>query len=103
MSVALSPKFRTLDRCLLLIVCSTHTGELSGLKVQEGAKGTRASGRIREDLLEQRRQARGPSQPVVEKGSIVIRDLRLWHAGMPNMTEEVRVMLAMSRYSLPLS
>lgn len=101
--MALSPKFRTLDRCLLLIVCSTHTGELSGLKVQEGAKGTRASGRIREDLLEQRRQARGPSQPVVEKGSIVIRDLRLWHAGMPNMTEEVRVMLAMSRYSLPLS
>ncbi|KAI7181544.1 hypothetical protein D0869_10756 [Hortaea werneckii] len=77
----------------------THTGELSGLKVQEGAKGTRASGRIREDLLEQRRQVRGPSQPVVEKGSIVIRDLRLWHAGMPNMTDGVRVMLAMIHFA----
>ena len=27
-------------------------------------------------------------------GSIIIRDLRLWHAGMPNKTEEPRVMLA---------
>ncbi|KAI7541394.1 phytanoyl-CoA dioxygenase family protein [Hortaea werneckii] len=77
----------------------THTGELSGLQVQEGAKGTRASGRIREDLLEQRRQVRGPSQPGIEKGSIVIRDLRLWHAGMPNMTDEVRVMLAMIHFA----
>ncbi|KAI7507694.1 phytanoyl-CoA dioxygenase family protein [Hortaea werneckii] len=77
----------------------THTGDLSGLQVQEGAKGTRASGRIREDLLEQRRQVRGPSQPVIEKGSIVIRDLRLWHAGMPNMTDEVRVMLAMIHFA----
>ncbi|KAI7606589.1 hypothetical protein KC346_g10470, partial [Hortaea werneckii] len=77
----------------------THTGELSGLQVQEGAKGTRASGRIREDLLEQRRQVRGPNQPVIEKGSIVIRDLRLWHAGMPNTTDEVRVMLAMIHFA----
>ena len=75
----------------------THTGELSGLQVQEGLHGERASGRIKENLLESRRAVSGPSQPVIEKGSIVIRDLRLWHAGMPNWTEEVRVMLAMSK------
>ena len=75
----------------------THTGSLSGLQVQEGAHGERASGRIKEDLLAQRRAQRGPSQPAIEKGSIVIRDLRLWHAGMPNFTNDVRVMLAMSK------
>ena len=57
----------------------THTGELSGLRVQEGLHGDRASGRIMEHLLEKRRDVRGPSQPNIEKGSIVIRDLRLWH------------------------
>ncbi|KAK4574117.1 hypothetical protein LTR86_001878 [Recurvomyces mirabilis] len=77
----------------------THMGELSGLKVQEGAHGERASGRIQGPLLEQRRQIRGPSQPVIEKGSIVIRDLRLWHAGMPNTTQDVRVMLAMIHFA----
>ncbi|KAK4545014.1 hypothetical protein LTR36_003565 [Oleoguttula mirabilis] len=77
----------------------THMGELAGLKVQEGEHGDRASGRIKAPLLEQRRQVRGPSQPVIEKGSIVIRDLRLWHAGMPNRTEDVRVMLAMIHFA----
>ena len=56
----------------------THTGELSGLQVQEGAHGERASGRIIESLVEKRRIVRAPSQPVIEKGSVVIRDLRLW-------------------------
>jgi len=40
-----------------------------------------------------------PVQPVIRKGSIVIRDLRLWHAGMPNMSDEVRVMLAMIHFA----
>lgn len=77
----------------------THTGELSGLHVQEGAHGDRASGRIKEDLLVKRREIRGPSQPSISKGSIVVRDLRLWHAGMPNLTDDVRVMLAMIHFA----
>lgn len=77
----------------------THAGALSGLQVQEGAHGDRASGRIREDLLEQRRKVRAPCQPNIKKGSIVVRDLRLWHAGMPNLTEQVRVMLAMIHFA----
>jgi hypothetical protein len=66
------------------------------IEAQEGAHGDRASGRIKKELLEARREQRGPSQPVVPKGSIIVRDLRLWHGGMPNLSSEPRVMLAMS-------
>ena len=32
-------------------------------------------------------------------GSIIIRDLRLWHAGMPNRIDTIRVMLAMIHFA----
>ena len=58
-------------------------------------------GRPHEDLLaledrivEERRRHSPPVQAKMKKGSILIRDLRLWHAGMPNLTDEPRVMLA---------
>jgi ectoine hydroxylase-related dioxygenase (phytanoyl-CoA dioxygenase family) len=73
----------------------THTN--TNITDQEGAHGDRASGRIKSKLLEERRQIRPPSQPVVKKGSVIVRDLRLWHGGKPNLTKEPRVMLAMSR------
>ncbi|KAI7778756.1 phytanoyl- dioxygenase [Diaporthe eres] len=74
----------------------THTADISA---QEGKHGERSSGRIKENILAERRSVRGPSQPNVRKGSIVLRDLRLWHAGMPNMSDEVRVMLAMIHFA----
>ncbi|KAI0173304.1 hypothetical protein GGR52DRAFT_542581 [Hypoxylon sp. FL1284] len=70
-----------------------------GQDAQEGAHGERASGRIREGSLAERRAARPPCQPAVRKGSFVIRDLRLWHAGMPNAAADVRVMLAMIHFA----
>ncbi|KAI0407053.1 hypothetical protein F4802DRAFT_66099 [Xylaria palmicola] len=77
----------------------THTGT-GGIEAQEGVHGERASGRIKEELLTRRMGTHGPPvQPAVKKGSIVIRDLRLWHAGMPNMSEEVRVMLAQIHFA----
>jgi ectoine hydroxylase-related dioxygenase (phytanoyl-CoA dioxygenase family) len=76
----------------------THTD--SGLHVQEGAHGDRASGRIKTHLLDERRQIRPPSQPTVSKGSIIVRDLRLWHCGRGNWTQEARVMLASSTFSI---
>ncbi|KAH7398542.1 phytanoyl-CoA dioxygenase family protein [Pyrenochaeta sp. MPI-SDFR-AT-0127] len=66
---------------------------------QEGEHGDRASGRIKKHLLDARREARPPSQPVVKKGSIIIRDLRLWHGGKPNLSTEPRVMLAMIHFA----
>ncbi|GIJ99226.1 hypothetical protein Aspvir_001356 [Aspergillus viridinutans] len=50
-------------------------------------------GVIRKELVEARRKLCPPVQPVLPKGSIIIRDFRLWHAGMPNRTDEPRVML----------
>jgi ectoine hydroxylase-related dioxygenase (phytanoyl-CoA dioxygenase family) len=48
---------------------------------------------IRAELLEERRKIRPPVQPSLPKGSLIIRDFRLWHAGMPNKTDEPRIML----------
>jgi hypothetical protein len=75
------------------------THGISSKDCQEGEHGERASGRIKEGMLEERRKVRAPCQPVVGKGSLVVRDLRLWHAGMPNFGEEVRVMLAMIHFA----
>ncbi|CAI7614050.1 unnamed protein product [Penicillium bialowiezense] len=75
----------------------THTD--SGLHIQEGAHGERASGRIKLDELENRRIERPPCQPIVPKGSLIIRDLRLWHAGIGNQTEVPRIMLAMIHFA----
>ncbi|KAI0416471.1 hypothetical protein F5X98DRAFT_184314 [Xylaria grammica] len=77
----------------------THTGT-GGIEAQEGAHGERASGRVKEDILAKWVATHGPPvQPNIKKGSVVIRDLRLWHAGMPNMSEEVRVMLAQIHFA----
>ncbi|KAI2642057.1 hypothetical protein GGS21DRAFT_288415 [Xylaria nigripes] len=77
----------------------THTNN-SGLAAQEGAHGERASGRIKRDLLTKRIASHGPPiQPTIKKGSIIVRDLRLWHAGMPNLSQEVRVMLALIHFA----
>lgn len=75
------------------------THNITSLAAQEGKQGDRASGRIAKHLLEQRKQEREPCQPLVKKGSIVIRDLRLWHAGKPNFSNDVRVMLAMIHFA----
>jgi ectoine hydroxylase-related dioxygenase (phytanoyl-CoA dioxygenase family) len=49
---------------------------------------------VREELLQERRNMGFQGiQPSLPKGSLIIRDLRLWHAGMPNRTDVPRVML----------
>ncbi|RYG38194.1 hypothetical protein EON81_04290 [bacterium] len=45
--------------------------------------------------LEARRKIVPPIQPVVKAGSLILRDIRLWHAGMPNRTDTPRPMVAM--------
>lgn len=45
-------------------------------------------------LLDARRAVSPPVQPTVGRCSIVVRDMRLWHAGMPNLSQDtVRVMI----------
>lgn len=77
----------------------THRlGGAAAVQEEGSTHGERASGRIRRALLA---GAGPPCQPVVRKGSIVVRDLRLWHAGMPNFGGggDVRVMLAMIHFA----
>ena len=83
----------------------THNAQGS---LQDGAHGDRASGRIKQEVMDKwRSSGRGAEcQPEIKKGSIVIRDLRLWHAGMPNRTGtqegeegQVRFMLAMIHFA----
>jgi ectoine hydroxylase-related dioxygenase (phytanoyl-CoA dioxygenase family) len=50
---------------------------------------------IRIDKVEERRNLAPPIQLVVRKGSVVLRDLRLWHAGLSNPSAEPRIMLAL--------
>ncbi|MBW3623322.1 MAG: phytanoyl-CoA dioxygenase family protein [Armatimonadetes bacterium] len=51
--------------------------------------------KVPEELLEERRKIMPPFQPSVRAGSVLIRDIRLWHAGMPNRTATPRPMIAM--------
>lgn len=48
---------------------------------------------IKEELLNERRKFSPGIQPSFPKGSLIIRDMRLWHAGMPNKTDDPRIML----------
>lgn len=57
---------------------------------------------ITEAALEARRRVRPPVQPEVGRGDIMIRDLRLWHAGMPNSSGQHRIMLGLG-YMVSLS
>ncbi|HTE17238.1 MAG TPA: phytanoyl-CoA dioxygenase family protein, partial [Armatimonadota bacterium] len=51
--------------------------------------------KVPEAALARRRETRAPVQPSVRCGSALIRDNRLWHRGMPNLTETPRPMIAM--------
>lgn len=47
------------------------------------------------EAVERRRAIAPPFQPEVRAGSILLRDMRLWHAGMPNRSDRPRPLLAM--------
>ena len=50
---------------------------------------------ITEEAKAARRGVRPPVQPAARRGDIMIRDLRTWHAGMPNHSESHRIMLGL--------
>ncbi|KAH8821309.1 phytanoyl-dioxygenase family protein [Xylogone sp. PMI_703] len=50
---------------------------------------------VRPEVVEERRKIRPPVQPVCGKGDVMLRDLRTWHAGMPNESDGYRIMLAL--------
>jgi len=56
-------------------------------------------GWIKKEYLQERAKIKPPVQPKVKKGSICFRDLRLWHAGMPNKSDRCRIMLAIDYFA----
>ncbi|KAJ9497373.1 hypothetical protein H2202_007177 [Exophiala xenobiotica] len=50
---------------------------------------------IKEEAKDARRAVRPPIQPPCSPGDIMIRDLRLWHANMPNTTQQHRIMIGL--------
>lgn len=48
---------------------------------------------VRDDVLAVRRKFAPPVQPSVKGGSVMLRDLRLWHAGIANPSNKTRIML----------
>jgi ectoine hydroxylase-related dioxygenase (phytanoyl-CoA dioxygenase family) len=51
--------------------------------------------RLPPEALEARRRVSPPFQPSVKAGSVLIRDIRLWHRGTPNDADQPRPMIAM--------
>lgn len=80
------------------IWCGTHQNCYDQTWQQVGPE----TGWIRKEAIQHRARTATrfpPTQPTVRKGSICIRDLRLWHAGMPNRTDKARVMLAVDYFA----
>jgi hypothetical protein len=50
---------------------------------------------ILDEEVEKRRKICPPVRPSVPRGSVVIRDLRIWHAGVPNETTVPRIMFGL--------
>jgi hypothetical protein len=50
-------------------------------------------GWIKESVFKKRAELSPPIQCTIPKGSICLRDMRLWHAGMPNNSNDLRIML----------
>ena len=55
----------------------------------------RVAGELNEEQVEQQRANRPPIRLEISKGSVVIRDIRLWHRGVPHESSAFRHMLAM--------
>jgi ectoine hydroxylase-related dioxygenase (phytanoyl-CoA dioxygenase family) len=53
------------------------------------------SGRVSETMEAQRREVVPPVRAISRKGSILLRDMRMWHRGVPNHSNVVRHMIAM--------
>ena len=51
--------------------------------------------KIAASLLDKRRRVAPPLRANTTKGSVLVRDRRLWHRGMPNVSEKPRSMLSM--------
>lgn len=57
--------------------------------------GNKGNSEVEDRVLEMRRAVSPPLQPTLPRGAMIIRDMRMWHAGMPNTTDTPRPMIAL--------
>ncbi|PRP77179.1 phytanoyl-CoA dioxygenase family protein [Planoprotostelium fungivorum] len=91
------PSFPFYAVCYIPLIDSTP--EVGGTEFWPGTHVTTVADQRNPDLYAIREELltfSGPQQPVVPKGSVVFRDMRLWHAGMPNPSDLNRCMLGMA-------
>ncbi|KAG0650434.1 Kanamycin B dioxygenase [Hyphodiscus hymeniophilus] len=74
--------------------CGTHN-----CAARKDQQASLERGWIKKSYLQERAKVKRPVQPKVKKGSICFRDLRLWHAGMPNKSDHHRIMLAIDYFA----
>jgi hypothetical protein len=55
----------------------------------------KGSKKVEAEVAEERRQTHPPIRGCTQKGSVIIRDKRIWHRGMPNHSNEVRHMVSL--------
>ena len=55
----------------------------------------RVGGELTEALISARRAVAPPVRVQAPKGSVVVRDIRLWHRGVPNVSDQIRHMIAL--------
>jgi len=80
-----------------IVDMTVHTGsiELWPGSHQDTTIGPDDKIRIPRENVLARQDEFGPFQPEIPAGSVLIRDMRLWHRGMPNHSEKPRPMIAM--------
>ena len=87
-----------LEVCIYLQDVDSHNGATEfWLGTHKGySKDDHSSpttGWIKQEVFASRAMISPPIQPAISKGSLMIRDLRCWHAGRSNQTNEPRIIL----------
>lgn len=56
---------------------------------------TRTTGRIDPEIAAERRETNPPIRGTTQKGDVLIRDMRVWHRGVSNQSDQIRHMIAL--------
>lgn len=84
--------------------CDAYNGSTEiwpGSHKFQGKEDQNENGRgwIKKGVFMERAKIAPPIQPFVPKGSICLRDIRLWHSGMPNFDVTPRIMIIFTYYA----
>lgn len=90
--------------CLVVNISPEDTSEANGaveiwpgthLMTVDPDYGKDLGERFPKDVIEKRRDEAPPIRGSARKGSVLIRDMRLWHRGVPNRSDSPRHMIAL--------